>query len=54
MADYTTFYTAMSAWELANGESGSTYALNSYAMAGYIAGASSCRLCRLWTRRVWS
>lgn len=39
MADYTTFYTAMSAWELANGESGSTYALNSYAMAGYIAGS---------------
>ena len=34
MADYTTFYTAMSAWELANGESGSTYALYSYAMAG--------------------
>ena len=38
LADYTAFYTAMSAWELANGESGSTYALNSYAMAGYIAG----------------
>ena len=36
---YCTFYTAMSAWELANGESGSTYALNSYAMAGYIAGS---------------
>ena len=29
----------LSAWELANGESGSTYALNSYAMAGYIAGS---------------
>ena len=39
MADYVTFYTAMNAWELANGETGNTYALNSYAMAGYIAGS---------------
>lgn len=38
LADYTAFYNAMSAWELANGESGNTYALNSFAMAGYIAG----------------
>lgn len=38
LADYTDFTAAMAAWEKANGESGSTYALNSYAMAGYIAG----------------
>lgn len=38
MADYMTFAAAMSAWELANGGSGSDYALNSFAMAGYIAG----------------
>ena len=38
MADYMTFYGAMSAWELENGGTGNDYALNSYAMAGYIAG----------------
>lgn len=38
MADYMTFAAAMNAWELENGGSGSDYALNSYAMAGYIAG----------------
>lgn len=38
MADYQTFAAAMSAWETANGYSGSEYTLNSYAMAGYIAG----------------
>lgn len=39
LADYTEFAGAMGAWELANGESGTTYAANSYAMAGYIAGS---------------
>ena len=38
MNDYLTFYGAMNAWELENGGSGDDYALNSYAMAGYIAG----------------
>lgn len=38
MAGYMTFAAAMSAWELENGGSGSDNALNSYAMAGYIAG----------------
>ena len=38
LGDYMTFAAAMSAWELANGGSGSDYALNSFAMAGYIAG----------------
>lgn len=38
LADYMTFSAAMSAWELENGGSGTDYALNSYAMAGYIAG----------------
>lgn len=38
MAGYLEFYAAMSAWELENGGSGADYALNSYAMAGYIAG----------------
>lgn len=38
MAGYTEFAAAMSAWELENGGSGSDYVLNSYAMAGYIAG----------------
>lgn len=38
MAEYLGFYAAMSAWELANGGSGNDNALNSYAMAGYIAG----------------
>jgi len=32
------FAGVMSAWELENGFSGSEYVLNSYAMAGYIAG----------------
>lgn len=39
MNDYLTFYAAISAWELENGGSGNDYALNSYAMAGYIAGS---------------
>lgn len=39
MAGYLEFYAAMSAWELANGGSGNDNALNSYAMAGYIAGS---------------
>lgn len=39
MAGYLEFYGAMSAWELANGGSGNDNALNSYAMAGYIAGS---------------
>ena len=39
MAGYYGFYAAMSAWELANGGSGNDNALNSYAMAGYIAGS---------------
>ena len=38
MAGYMTFYEAMSAWELENGGTGNDNALNSYAMAGYIAG----------------
>lgn len=38
MAGYMTFAAAMSAWELENGGSGTDNALNSYAMAGYIAG----------------
>lgn len=38
MAGYMEFYAAMSAWELENGGTGNDYALNSYAMAGYIAG----------------
>lgn len=38
MAGYMEFAAAMSAWELENGGSGSDYVLNSYAMAGYIAG----------------
>ncbi|MEG2007830.1 MAG: ABC transporter substrate-binding protein [Oscillospiraceae bacterium] len=38
MADYTAFYAAMSAWELENGGTGKDNALNSFAMAGYIAG----------------
>ncbi len=38
MAEYLGFYAAMSTWELANGGSGNDNALNSYAMAGYIAG----------------
>ena len=38
MAGYTEFYAAMSAWELDNGGTGNDNALNSYAMAGYIAG----------------
>ena len=38
MAGYTQFAAAMAAWELENGGSGTDYALNSYAMAGYIAG----------------
>lgn len=39
MAGYMEFYAAMSAWELENGGTGNDYALNSYAMAGYIAGS---------------
>lgn len=39
MAGYYGFYAAMSAWELENGGSGNDNALNSYAMAGYIAGS---------------
>ena len=38
LADYMGFAAAMSAWELENGGSGTDNALNSYAMAGYIAG----------------
>ena len=38
MADYLDFAAVMSAWELENGFSGSEYVLNSYAMAGYVAG----------------
>lgn len=38
MADYLEFVGYMSAWELENGFSGGEYVLNSYAMAGYIAG----------------
>lgn len=38
MADYLTFATVMGAWELENGGSGTDNALNSFAMAGYIAG----------------
>ncbi len=39
MAGYLGFYAAMSAWELENGGTGNDNALNSYAMAGYIAGS---------------
>ncbi len=39
MAGYLEFYAAMAAWELENGGSGNDNALNSYAMAGYIAGS---------------
>ncbi len=39
MADYLTFAAAMGAWEAENGVSAeNTYVLNSYAMAGYVAG----------------
>ena len=39
MADYMTFAGVMSAWEAENGVSAeNTYVLNSYAMAGYVAG----------------
>lgn len=39
MADYTTFATVMAAWEAENGVAQEdTYVLNSYAMAGYVAG----------------
>lgn len=38
MKGYQEFYAATSAWELENGGTGKDYALNSYAMAGYIAG----------------
>lgn len=38
LAGYMEFAAAMAAWELDNGLSGSEYALNSFAMAGYIAG----------------
>ena len=38
MADYLEFVGYLSAWELENGFSGGEYVLNSYAMAGYIAG----------------
>ena len=42
MADYMTFATVMATWEAANGidstDPAQTYVLNSYAMAGYIAG----------------
>ncbi len=37
-AEYAAFATAMGAWEVENGMSGTEYAVNSYAMAGYIAG----------------
>ena len=38
LAGYMEFAGVMSAWELENGFSGTEYVLNSYAMAGYIAG----------------
>lgn len=39
MASHVSFAANMAAWELENGGSGADYVLNSYAMAGYVAGS---------------